>query len=109
MYLGVVEDITLEIRLFRKFTYEKLNKIIETHEKLGIILLFNLCVLLRCHFYGLIDHFTIVLYDSSYVNLRKSPKLDSHYKKKTLHPKEQEREDVKKNGRNGAKNNRKWT
>jgi len=36
-------------------------------------------------------------------------KLDSHYKKKTLYPKEQEREDVKKNVRNGAKNNLKWT
>jgi len=36
-------------------------------------------------------------------------KLDSHYKKKTLHPKEQEREDVKKNEMIGAKNSRKWT
>jgi len=36
-------------------------------------------------------------------------KLDSHYKKKTLHPKEQEREDVKKNEKNGGKSNQKWT
>ena len=36
-------------------------------------------------------------------------KLNSNYKKKTLYPKEQERDDVKKSGRNGAKANRKWT
>ena len=35
-------------------------------------------------------------------------KLDMNYKKKTLYPKEQEREDVKKNGTNGTKSNQQW-
>ena len=56
----------------------------------------------------LIDEYSLTVSQSALSRTLRS-KLDSNYKKKTLHPKEQEREDVKKNGTSGTKNSLKWT
>jgi transposase len=56
----------------------------------------------------LIDELSLPVCQSALSRILRS-KLDSHCKKKTLHPKEQEREDVKKNGRIGVKNSLKRT